>query len=189
MCRKSTSKITLSLLSSVAIAQGLFVCGGKKITRRLHFNGEVSFRSTEINTTVKQIKTPCPTHLGLGMQGMLGKFPSIPLWYLKFSPLPSPHVALLYWWLTITLNLILPNLSGIESASGEDSSGIEPASGEDESGEDESGIESGSGAGMFWLFDYFLSLWRCRFLKVDFVVIKTPKNTSNNQTSKDKVAP
>ena len=49
----------------------------------------------------------------------------------------------------ITLNLILPNLSEIESASGEDSSGIEPASGEDESGEDESGIESGSGAGMF----------------------------------------
>ena len=58
-------------------------------------------------------------------------------------------MALLCWWLTKTLNLILPNLSGIESASGEDSSGIEPASGEDESGEDESGIESGSGAGMF----------------------------------------
>ena len=58
-------------------------------------------------------------------------------------------MSLLYWSLTITLNLILPNLSEIESASGEDSSGIEPASGEDESGEDESGIESGSGAGMF----------------------------------------
>ena len=48
--------------------------------------------------------------------------------------------------------MILPNLSGTESASGEDESGIEPSSGEDESGEDESGIESGSGAGMFCLF-------------------------------------
>ena len=46
----------------------------------------------------------------------------------------------------------LPNVSGIESASGEYSSGIDTASGEDESGEDGSGIESGSGAGMFCLF-------------------------------------
>ena len=53
--------------------------------------------------------------------------------------------------INIILNLILPNLCRIESASGEDLSGIEPPSGEDESGEDESGIEyhSGSGAGMF----------------------------------------
>ena len=69
----------------------------------------------------------------------------------------------IYCWLTIILNLILFKLSGIESASGEDSSetdpasgedesGIEPASGEDESGEDESGIGSGSGAGIFCLF-------------------------------------
>ena len=50
------------------------------------------------------------------------------------------------------INLISPELSGIESASGEDSSGTEPASGEDESGEDESGIGSGSGASMFCLF-------------------------------------
>ena len=41
----------------------------------------------------------------------------------------------------------MPNLSGIESASGQDFSGINPAS-----GEDESGIESGSGVGMFCLF-------------------------------------
>ena len=52
----------------------------------------------------------------------------------------------------------MPNLSGIESASGQDFSGIDPASGEDSSGiepssgEDESGIASGSGAGMFCLF-------------------------------------
>ena len=57
--------------------------------------------------------------------------------------------------------MILPNLSGIESASGEDSSGIDPASGrdssrikpasgKDESGEDETGKESNSGAGNFW---------------------------------------
>ena len=57
---------------------------------------------------------------------------------------------------TIIRNLILPILSAIESASGEDSSGIDPASGEDssgedESGDDESGIESGSGGGMFCL--------------------------------------
>ena len=50
--------------------------------------------------------------------------------------------------------MIVPNLSGIESASGEDSSGIELASGEDESGEDESGLESGSGAGMICLCFY-----------------------------------
>ena len=60
----------------------------------------------------------------------------------------------------------MPNLSGIESASGEDSSGIEPASGEDESGEDESGIESGSGAGMFWLsFTSLIWLFSVVFLK------------------------
>ena len=58
--------------------------------------------------------------------------------------------------------MIFVNLSGIESASGEDSSGIDPASGEDlsgrepvhaddESGEDESGKEYGSGAGMICL--------------------------------------
>ena len=52
------------------------------------------------------------------------------------------------------------HLSGIESASGEDSYGIDPASGEDlsgigpvpgevESGDHASGVESGSGAGMF----------------------------------------
>ena len=60
----------------------------------------------------------------------------------------------------------MPKFSGIESASGEDSSGIKPASGEDESGEDESGIESGSGAGMFclfltnliWLFSEFMAV-------------------------------
>ena len=57
----------------------------------------------------------------------------------------------------------MPNLSGIESASGEDSSGIDPASGEHSSGidpasgenesrDDESGIESVSGAGMSCLF-------------------------------------
>ena len=61
-------------------------------------------------------------------------------------------MALLCSWLTITLYLIFPTLSGIESASGEDSSGIELASGEDESGEDESGLEPGSGAGMICLF-------------------------------------
>ena len=61
-------------------------------------------------------------------------------------------MALICSWLTITLYLILPNLSGIESASGEDSSRIELASGEDESEEDESGLESGSGAGMICLF-------------------------------------
>ena len=55
--------------------------------------------------------------------------------------------------------MILPNFSGIASASGEDSSGIKPASGEDESGEDESGIESGSGAGMFCLFLTNLIFW------------------------------
>ena len=60
-------------------------------------------------------------------------------------------MALIYWLLTIILNLILRNLSEIESASGVDSSGIEPVSGEGESGEDESGIESGSGEGMIWL--------------------------------------
>ena len=52
--------------------------------------------------------------------------------------------------------------SGIVSTSGEDSSGIDPASGEDltgrepvpeedEAGEDTSGVQSGSEAGMFWL--------------------------------------
>ena len=61
-------------------------------------------------------------------------------------------MALIYSSIIITLYLILPTLSAIESASGEDSSGIEPASGEDESGEDESGLESGSGAGMICLF-------------------------------------
>ena len=40
---------------------------------------------------VKQITTPWPGHLGLGMLGMLGNFPSIPLWYFQFSPLASPH--------------------------------------------------------------------------------------------------
>ena len=54
---------------------------------RLHFDNVVSFRSTEINMTVKQIKTPCPAHLWLGMLGMLGNFPSIPLRDYQFSPL------------------------------------------------------------------------------------------------------
>ena len=49
----------------------------------------------------------------------------------------------------------MPNLSGIVSASGEDSSGIEPVLGEDESGEVVSGIESGSGAGMFYVLIIF----------------------------------
>ena len=55
--------------------------------------------------------------------------------------------------------MISPNFSGIESASGEDSSGIKPASGEDESGEDESGIGSGSGVGMFCIFLTNLIFW------------------------------
>ena len=55
--------------------------------------------------------------------------------------------------------MILPNLSGIESASGENESGVEPSSGEDESGDDESGIESGSGVGMFCLFLTNLICW------------------------------
>ena len=46
------------------------------------------------------------------------------------------------------INLISPELSGTE-----------PASGEDESGEDESGIGSGSGAGMFCLF--LTVIWFC----------------------------
>ena len=74
--------------------------------------------------------------------------------------------------------MILPDLSGIESASGEDSSGKEPASGEDESGEDESGIESGSGTGMFcFLLTYFIWLFSkpSRAPEVDFKVIKTLK--------------
>ena len=41
--------------------------------------------------------------------------------------------------------------SGIDPASGEFFSGIEPVPGEDEAREDASGVESGSGAGMFWL--------------------------------------
>ena len=67
-------------------------------------------------------------------------------------------MALIYSSIIITLYLILPTLSAIESASGEDSSGIEPASREDESGEDEPRLESGSGAGMFWLFFTYL-IW------------------------------
>ena len=39
--------------------------------------------------------------------------------------------------------------SGIDPASGEFFSGIEPVPGEDEAREDASGVESGSGAGMF----------------------------------------
>ena len=58
--------------------------------------------------------------------------------------------------ITIIRNLILPILSGIESASGEDSSGIVPASGEDSSGEDESGIQSGSRAGISLSFMTYL---------------------------------
>ena len=69
--------------------------------------------------------------------------------------------------------MILPNLPGIGSASGEALSGIDPPFEEDSSGmgptsgEDESGIESGSGVGMFCLFwlissYYLLSLSRCR---------------------------
>ena len=76
-------------------------------------------------------------------------------------------MALIYCWLTIIHNLILPNLCWIESASGEDLSGIDPASGEDssliehalgeyESEEVESGMESGSEAGMLWLFFTYL---------------------------------
>ena len=64
----------------------------------------------------------------------------------------------------------MSNLSGTESASGEDSSGVRPASGEGESGEDGSGGESSSGPGRFFFhflltaFNYyFLSLWWCRF--------------------------
>ena len=53
--------------------------------------------------------------------------------------------------------MILPDLSGIESASGED-----------ESGEDESGIESGSGAGMFWLFFTYLIWLFSEFMAVSF---------------------
>ena len=41
--------------------------------------------------------------------------------------------------------------SGIDPASGEDLSGREPVPGEDEVGEDASEVQSGSGAGMFWL--------------------------------------
>ena len=59
----------------------------------------------------------------------------------------------------------MPNLSSIESASGEDLSGIDPSSGEDSSGierasgddetvEDESGIESSSLAGMLIMIIY-----------------------------------
>ena len=55
--------------------------------------------------------------------------------------------------------MILPNLSGIEPASGEDESGIEPSSGEDESGKDESRIESGSGVGMSCLVLTNLFFW------------------------------
>ena len=62
----------------------------------------------------------------------------------------------------------MPNLSGIESASGEDSSGIEPALGKDESGQDESGIESGSGTGMFWLFLTNLIWLFSEFMAVSF---------------------
>ena len=73
--------------------------------------------------------------------------------------------------------MILPNLSGIESASGEDESGLEPSSGEDESGDDESGIESGSGVGMFCFFDksYFLRLGQSCFPELDLAVIYTLK--------------
>ena len=41
------------------------------------------------------------------------------------------------------------DLSGIDPASGEDLSGIEPVPGEDEAEEDALGVQSGSGAGMF----------------------------------------
>ena len=90
--------------------------------------------------------------------------------------------------------MILLNLSGIESASGEDESGIEPSSGEDQSGQDESGIESGSRAGMFclfltyliWLFYSIIILWRCHFPEVDFEVIKTHRKPSKNQISQNK---
>ena len=64
--------------------------------------------------------------------------------------------------------MILPNLSGIESAFGEDLSQIEPANREDESGEDESRIESSSG--------------------VDFAVTKKRKKPSNDQIAKNKSA-
>ena len=79
--------------------------------------------------------------------------------------------------------------SGIDPASGEDLSGIEPVSGEDESGEDTSGIESDSGAGMFWFislisFECYLSFWRCRYLNLDFAVIETRKKPSKNQVCK-----
>ena len=90
-------------------------------------------------------------------------------------------MALIYWWLTIILNLNSPNLCWIESASGKDSSGIdlasgedsseiEPASGKDESGEDESGIEShfGSGTGMFWSFLTNLVWLFSEFMAVSF---------------------
>ena len=61
---------------------------------KIHFDDVVSFRSTEINMTVKQIKTPCLAHLGLGMLGMLGNFPSIPLRDYQFSLLTSPYETL-----------------------------------------------------------------------------------------------
>ena len=71
--------------------------------------------------------------------------------------------------------------SGIETTSGEDESGIEPSSGEDESGEDESGIESGSGAGMFCLF-----LTNLIWLFSEFMVVSLFWNEfcSNQETQK-----
>ena len=73
-------------------------------------------------------------------------------------------MALINWRLTVILHL-----SGIESASGEDSSGIypglgedssgiKPASGKDESGEDESGRESSFRAGMVCRGIFFTNL-------------------------------
>ena len=86
-------------------------------------------------------------------------------------------MTLIYWWLSIILNFIWPNLSGIESASVEDSSGIDAAFAEDLSGiktvsggygpgEIESIVESGSRAGMFWLsFTSLKWLFSVVFLK------------------------
>ena len=56
---------------------------------------------------------------------------------------------MIFWRSTIIVSLVLPNLSGIDPASGEDLSGIEPVPGEDEAEEDALGVQSGSGAGMF----------------------------------------
>ena len=75
--------------------------------------------------------------------------------------------------------MILPNLSGIESAPGEDLSGIDPASGEDSSGidpvsredesrEDESEIEFSYGEAMFWILLTKVIWLSSEFMAVSF---------------------